>query len=39
VVGVFEKEMKESERISLLLTTLSYQGRVIIDKDLVRKIS
>ena len=26
LVAVFEKEMKESERVSLLLTSLSYQG-------------
>jgi transcriptional antiterminator RfaH len=39
VVGVLENEMIETDRISILLTSLSYQGRVIIERELVRKIS
>lgn len=39
LVGVFEREMKETERVSILLTTLSYQGHVIIEKELIKKIS
>ena len=38
-VGIFEREVKEAERIMMLLTTVSYAGRVIVERDLVRKIS
>ena len=38
-VGIFEREVKEAERIMMLLTTVSYAGCVIVERDLVRKIS
>jgi transcriptional antiterminator RfaH len=37
-VGVFERELKDSERISVLLTTISYQGRLVVSRDLIEKI-
>jgi transcriptional antiterminator RfaH len=37
-VGVFEQELKDSERISILLTTISYQGRLVVSRDLIEKI-
>lgn len=38
-VGVFDEELKESERISILLTTISYQGRLVVNKDAIEKLS
>lgn len=35
--GVFERELKDTERISVLLTTISYQGRVVVRKDLLQR--
>jgi transcriptional antiterminator RfaH len=37
-VGVFEQELKDSERISILLTTISYQGRLVVSRELIEKI-
>jgi transcriptional antiterminator RfaH len=36
--GIFEKEMKDSERVSILLTAISFQGRVLIDRSLLDKV-
>ena len=36
-VGIFEEELKDSERISVLLTTISYQGRLVVSRDLIEK--
>jgi transcription antitermination factor NusG len=36
--GIFERKLKDNERISVLLTTISYQGRLVINKDLIEKI-
>ena len=38
MVGVFQHDIKGTDRIAILLTAISYQGRVIIEKDLVKKI-
>jgi transcription antitermination factor NusG len=37
LVGVFERQMKDSERISLLLDAVSYQSRTIIRREMVVK--
>ncbi len=37
--GVFERKLKDNERISVLLSTISYQGRLIINKDLIEKVN
>jgi transcriptional antiterminator RfaH len=39
LVGVVERDLTASERVLILLTTISYQGRLAIDKALVEKIS
>jgi transcription antitermination factor NusG len=39
LVGVVERDLTASERVVVLLTTISYQGRLAIDKELVEKIS
>lgn len=36
-VGVFERRMKGSERVMVLLDMVSYQGRLAVDSDAVRK--
>jgi transcriptional antiterminator RfaH len=38
MVGVFEYGIAGTDRVAILLTAISYQGRVIIGKDLVKKI-
>ncbi len=38
LVGVFQYDLKGSERVVILLTAISYQGHIVIEKDLVRKI-
>lgn len=35
--GVFEREMKESERVMILLNTINYQARVQVNKNLLKK--
>lgn len=37
--GIFERELPEHERVSILLTTVSYQARVSVDRDKVKRIS
>jgi transcription elongation factor/antiterminator RfaH len=38
MVGVFQHDIKGTDRVAILLTAISYQGRVIIEKDLVKRI-
>jgi len=38
LVGVFQYDIKGTDRVAILLSAISYQGRVIIQKDLVKKI-
>jgi transcriptional antiterminator RfaH len=37
--GVFERDMKDSERVMVLLTAISYQGRLCVERALVRKVA
>jgi transcriptional antiterminator RfaH len=37
-VGIFEREMTGQERVSILLTTINYQGRVLIERAMVKKV-
>lgn len=37
--GVFERELNDNERISVLLTTISYQGRVVVTRDMLERAS
>jgi transcription antitermination factor NusG len=37
-IGVFEKESSDSLRIQILLQTVSYQLKLIVDKNLVSKV-
>lgn len=36
-VGVFERRMKGSERVMVLLDTVSFQGRLAVESDAVKK--
>ena len=38
MVGIFQYDLRGTERVAILLTAINYQGRVIIGKDLVKKI-
>jgi len=38
MVGVFQHDIIGTDRVAILLTAISYQGRVIVEKDLVKKI-
>jgi transcriptional antiterminator RfaH len=37
-VGVFQKEMKATERVVILLSTVSYQAHMQIEKERIRKL-
>jgi transcriptional antiterminator RfaH len=37
--GIFEREMKGTDRIRILLETVSYQAHVEIQRDMVKKLS
>jgi transcriptional antiterminator RfaH len=37
--GIFEREVKHSDRVILLLHTLSYQSHVVIERKQIRKAS
>jgi transcriptional antiterminator RfaH len=37
--GIFERELVHTDRVMLLLTTISYQSHVVIERELVRKVS
>lgn len=39
LVGIFEQETTVARRISVLLATVCYQGRLIVEKDFVRKVN
>jgi len=39
LVGIFERDLEDGDRVLLLLTAISYQGYVTIEKELLRKIS
>jgi transcription elongation factor/antiterminator RfaH len=39
LVGVFEREMNDSERVMILLQTIKYQGHIIVAKDSIRKVA
>lgn len=36
--GIFQHDIKGTDRVAILLTAISYQGRVIIERDRVKKI-
>jgi transcriptional antiterminator RfaH len=38
-VGIFERDVKESDRVMILLSTLKYQAHLLLERELVKKIS
>jgi len=38
LTGIFQHDVAGTDRVAILLTAISFQGRVIIEKDLVKKI-
>lgn len=36
--GIFERKMQDSERVIILLNSISFQGRVCVDINLVEKV-
>jgi transcriptional antiterminator RfaH len=39
MTGIFEKNIKGTDRVMLLLEAISYQGHIQIDRDLVAKVA
>lgn len=39
LVGVFEREMNDSQRVMILLQTINYQGHLIVARDSIRKVA
>ena len=37
-VGIFQSEMKDSDRVTLLLKTVNYQAHVKIEKEMITKV-
>lgn len=37
-VGVFDRELKHTNRVLILLTAINYQGSVVIERDSLRRI-
>ena len=37
LIGIFEREIKGSDRITILLTAVGYQGHLMVDRDLVKR--
>jgi transcriptional antiterminator RfaH len=38
-VGIFERDVKDSDRVMILLNTLKYQAHLSLERELVKKIS
>jgi transcriptional antiterminator RfaH len=38
-MGIFEREMKASERVRVLLTSISYQGHIVVEKQELKRAS
>lgn len=39
LVGIFERELKDSERVQILLDAVSFQGRIVVDREAMAKAS
>jgi transcriptional antiterminator RfaH len=37
--GIFERDLRDSDRVSILLTTISYQARIVVDRELVQRVA
>ena len=39
LTGIFEREIKDSERVRILLTAVNYQSHIIVDRELLIKLN
>jgi transcription elongation factor/antiterminator RfaH len=39
LIGIFDREMKEADRVMILLTSFTYQTRMVIDRGLLKKVA
>ena len=39
LVGIFQKRIKETERVKILLDAVSYQSHVLIDREMIARIN
>jgi transcriptional antiterminator RfaH len=39
LVGIFERETTDMDRVTILLEVISYQGRITLNRDMVRKFN
>ena len=39
IVGVFERKLKDKDRVKILLNTMSYESHLLIDTAMVEKVS
>jgi transcriptional antiterminator RfaH len=39
LIGIFEREMNDSERVIILLQTINYQGHVVVERSKLQKIA
>lgn len=37
--GIFERELSDGERVSILLMSINYQGRIVVNKNSVRRVA
>lgn len=37
LAGIFEREVKGSDRITILLSAIQFQGRLVVDRELVQR--
>lgn len=38
VIGVFERKLKDKDRVKILLNAMNYQGHLMIDREMVEKV-
>jgi transcriptional antiterminator RfaH len=38
-VGVFDRKIDEDDRVMILLTTVSYQARMVVDREMIRRVN
>jgi len=37
LIGIFERQIKGSDRITILLTAIEYQGHLVVDRNMVQR--
>lgn len=39
LVGIFERDVKDTDRVMILLSNINFQGRVTVDRSMVAKVA